>query len=544
VYKDGRKHLDADALSRNPVDFGDLRSDFKNMYKLDVSSPEIIKILSNVDFKLAQREDKKLKPIIDSLINVEDKDSHYESPFSINYSLQNDVLYRINSDENGRLWRLVIPSKLVKPLLDEIHINSMGHLGLAKTWYTIKSRFYWPSMFPILRRYIQGCSKCQFFNRRTIVTPGPMQIMEPPPQPFYRVGIDFIGPFPKTKSHKYEYICVVSDHLTRYIEAWPCRNITAKCAIDVLEKYVIFRHSCPKEIVLDQGTSFTADEFQNFAQKYIVLKFTSPYHPNTNGLVERNNATIKTIISKFVHENHRDWDVYLQKAVFAYNNSKHAVTKYTPFFLLHGHESFLPCDAVFPTVLKYIDDDEPNKREIRINYAVQEAYNNTLNFQRQCKSKFDLSHPPVVFAPGEKVKLANFRAKPGRVRKWLAKWTGPYIVVKHTGPVNCKIYNPNPKAHKQFQVVSVRHLQHYYDEMKLDLNVEYEIDESQLPDDILKPDSDIKCRKPIMNPKSFLSVSEVEKKPSKKPSRTPHNSRRNSEILFPPEIVEESEVES
>jgi len=88
-------------------------------------------------------------------------------------------------------------------------------------------------------------------------------------------------------------------------------------------------------------------------------------------------------------------------------------------------------------------------------------------------------HPPKFFTSGTKVKLANFRGQKDRVRKWLVKWTGPYIVVDMVGPVNCRIFNPDPKAVKPIQVVSISHLQEYHDELESNFDVQDEIDEYQ-----------------------------------------------------------------
>jgi len=105
---------------------------------------------------------------------------------------------------------------------------------------------------------------------------------------------------------------MVVDHLTRYVKAWPTKSNDSKSAIAALEKYIIFRHSCPREILTDRRSSFTSDDFRNFCEKYrIKLLFTAAYKPDTNGVCERHNDVIKSIISKPVNENHTNWDQYI-----------------------------------------------------------------------------------------------------------------------------------------------------------------------------------------------------------------------------------------
>src|SRR5439155_7985884 len=122
--------------------------------------------------------------------------------------------------------------------------------------------------------------------------------------------VDFIGPFPLTHPGRNQYVLVIRDHLTRFMEVLPVKSTASKYAITVLEEYVIYRHSCPKEIVVDQGTSFTSDEFHEFANKYkIDLKFTTPFHPQTNAITERSNSTLKSIVSKYVNDHHKYCDI-------------------------------------------------------------------------------------------------------------------------------------------------------------------------------------------------------------------------------------------
>jgi len=319
-------------------------------------------------------------------------------------------------------------------------------------------------MYAHIRRYINGCQECQFHNKRSTAVPGPMQLVTPPVVPFHRIGVDFIGPFPITKNRNV-YIFVAIDHTTRYMEAWPVSAATTKCATSVLERCIIHRHSCPKEILCDRGSAFTSHEFLKFADKFhIKILYTTSYHPNTNGVTERANSTLKRIVSKFVNDKHKDWDQYVARAAFAMNSTIHSVNLKSPYFLLYGREPCIPCDNQLPTLDDYVDDEDPESHGKRAAAGQKEARMRTIEHQRASKRRFDKNHPDVTYKPGDLVLIANFARTVGKVSKWLSKWYGPFQIVKPMGPINYIVEDLRPDANKILRNVSVRHLKPYYKE--------------------------------------------------------------------------------
>ncbi len=119
--------------------------------------------------------------------------------------------------------------------------------------------------------------------------------------PFERIGMDLIGPLERSaRGHRFALVLV--DYATRYPEAVALRNISAKSVAEALFS-MISRVGIPKEILTDQGTAFMS---RTIRELYGLLGIksvrTSVYHPQTDGLVERFNRTLKTMIRKFVHE--------------------------------------------------------------------------------------------------------------------------------------------------------------------------------------------------------------------------------------------------
>jgi len=457
VYRSGKKHIDADCLSRNPVDpapatdepsigFSDLLCKIDGPYELD--------------FVQLQNDDKNFSKIRNQILTRKENANESNDDDCDEYMIKDDILYKINDNEDGKLWRLCIPSSMRKKVMDEIHVSTIGHLGLLKTYMLLKARYYWPKMYKQLRKYINSCKECQFFNRRGGLVPGPMQLVAPPALAFHRVGIDFQGPYPITKNRN-TYIFVIIDHLTRYVEAWPVKNVTSKCAISILEECVIFKHSCPKEILCDQGSSFTSAEFKEFCKSYhIKLVYTSAFHPNTNGVCERANDTLKRIIAKYVNKNHKDWDRFVTRAAFAVNVSVNSVTGQAPYNMLYGREPFLPCDSALPTIPDELHGNET--RESHMQSQLDDARKNTIASQKKSKERFDKKHIDIKYQPGDLVLVADFTRIVGKVTKWLRKWKGPYEIIESMGPINYIIKDLRLNSRKVLKNVSVRHLKPYY----------------------------------------------------------------------------------
>ena len=112
-------------------------------------------------------------------------------------------------------------------------------------------------------------------------------------------------------------------------------------------------------------------EGRNFESKLIeemckILEMnktrTSPYHPQSDGMVERFNRTLETMLAKYMSKNHEDWDGHLQLVMLAYRSSVHETTKQTPFFMSFGREVRLPVEVMFggseirKTRDEYVDD--------------------------------------------------------------------------------------------------------------------------------------------------------------------------------------------
>lgn len=164
-------------------------------------------------------------------------------------------------------------------------------------------------------------------------------------EPFTRIAMYVVGPLECSKSRN-KYILVICDYATRYPESIPLQSIEAKKIADDLIK-LLARVGIPKEIQTDQGSNFTS---KLLTEIYKLLHIrgitTAPYHPQTDGMIECWNGTLKGMIRKFVDSDLRNWDQLLPYLLLAYGEVPQGSTEFSSFELLYGWKVRVPLDVM------------------------------------------------------------------------------------------------------------------------------------------------------------------------------------------------------
>ena len=164
-------------------------------------------------------------------------------------------------------------------------------------------------------------------------------------EPLERIALDIVGPLPKTRRGN-EYVLIISDYATRYPEAIPIKHFTALSVAEELIE-VFARFGIPKEILTDQGTNFTSQLLKELYHLVGIHQIrTTPYHPQTDGLVERFNRTFKDMLKRVLVESTRDWDQLVPCVLFAYREVPQASTGFSPFELIFGRDVRGPLDVL------------------------------------------------------------------------------------------------------------------------------------------------------------------------------------------------------
>lgn len=424
-YKSGRKHADADCLSRMPLTT--TLCDADNFDHLIASVTPVFP--DKTTFENEQRKDVSLEPLF-----AEARASTLAGRFCVREGL----LYKRTFSATGSRFLLVVPHTLRSSILRAMHDDATsGHLGMTRTLLRTQERFYWPRMRQSVEQYVASCTQCQTHKSVTTAPAGLLQPVTPPSTPFEQVGIDLVGPFPRSAKGN-RWIVVCADYLTRYCETAALPSATAGEVSSFLLHSIILRHGPPRVIISDRGRQFTADVVEELLRMCgSELRHSTPYHPQTNGLTERTNRTLVNMLSMYVASNHKNWDDVLPFITYAFNTAQHETTGHSPFFLLYVRPPRYTLDTIF----SFYDNDDPSLAETLClaEETRRLARLRTIASQDRSKLRYDSKHRHVTYEPGDLVMVWKPIRKRGLSTKLLAHYTGPFVVLERLSAVDYKI---------------------------------------------------------------------------------------------------------
>ena len=264
--------------------------------------------------------------------------------------LKEEILYiRWEPDRPTDQVRLrALISRELRPLvLRHYHDQkTAGHLGIAKTFSKLsRCCFYWPSMRESARRWVRNCRQCQrrkppARSKRAEMVHYQIGV------PMERIAVDVMGPLPVTERGN-RYIVVVGDYFTRWTECYPVPDHTAKTVATKLVDEFVARFGVPLEVHSDQGKEFESEVFKQMCSILGIRKTRcTPYHPRSDGMIERFNRTVEAMLSLWVNKSQTDWDEHLALLAMAYRSAEHETTKETPNTMMLGREVRMPVDLL------------------------------------------------------------------------------------------------------------------------------------------------------------------------------------------------------
>ena len=339
------------------------------------------------------------------------------------------ILWRNRSDTSSRA-QLVVPRSLRDTIFNDSHHTTYGgHFGITHTHTKLQLHYFWPGMSDFIRDRISACHKC--VARKSPVNRHHPMGHVPVSGKFERVAMDLLD-VSVISTKGYKYILVVCDYFTKYTEAYPLKDKTARSVVDALMDVWLPRYGFPLFLHSDQGKEFDNVMIHKLSELLGTVKTkTTPYHPRSDGLVERFNRTLLAMLAMFVSQEHDNWDDLLPFMMLAYNTTVHTSTGYTPYRLVFGDECNLPGNLVHRELRADPPPGDPGTYASWVQQALYESYDEVRAQQQRATHRQKRNYDSKAVARAFPIGCWTLRYyPPARKNKLCSPWIGPYKVVR------------------------------------------------------------------------------------------------------------------
>jgi hypothetical protein len=327
-------------------------------------------------------------------------------------------------------------------VLEQLHNSpTAGHLGVKKTSEKVRKRFYWYRMRKDVQHWIRVCDGCASKKRPFKKFKAPLQLYNVG-EPMERIAIDIMGPFPRsTRGNK--YIMVVGDYFTRWLQAIPLKDQEAVTVADALIEKMISLFGVPLELHTDQGTNFESQLFKETCELLGIRKTrTTAFRPQSDGMIERANQTIKGMLRAYVSANQKDWDKYVPLVMMAYRSAVHEFTGVSPCEMMLGRDIALPIDISLgrpEKESKIPGSDYAYDLAAHMSQIHPLVREHVILASDSMKRNYDQKKHLKVYTRGDAVWLHNNIYKKGVSPKLQSHWQGPYLVTHQLSDVTYRI---------------------------------------------------------------------------------------------------------
>ena len=323
------------AVNVAPITFEGRRTRLKGQrtkqeYQPKLQLPKVT--WSKENLRKCQLDDKMAGPMIKYLEEgtlPADKKREKDIIFtSDQYFIEDSVLYHLLDGKVSSPQRqvdevracLVVPEELKFDVLTSVHGDlCAGHHGTQKTYSDLRLKYYWRGMYTDCKNFVLSCQRCNTRKNPVHPTKAPLQPLSPAATN-ERWAMDIVHMPSTPRGNK--YILTFIEYSSRYVEAFPLPNTQAATIARILVNEICFRYSPPQQLLSDLGSNFLSEIVRETCKLLNIERiYTSPYHPQTDGLLEKFHSTLGKNLSMYVTRDHQNWDLFVRAVCYGYNTS-------------------------------------------------------------------------------------------------------------------------------------------------------------------------------------------------------------------------------
>jgi hypothetical protein len=364
-----------------------------------------------------------------------------------------------------KVHQLVLPQEKRLTVIRSAHDSLWSnHLAVDKTLRRVQAYFFWPEMRSDIDKYIKTCEFCQKKARLLKLDRVPIKAIEYPQIPFSTLNLDLIGPIDPKSSRGHQYILCIIDNFSRWVECVPLKSLTAREVVDSLVS-IFCRIGIPQTLRNDNGVNFVSGLNKELYERLgIKMRCSTPLHPEANGLVERWNQTLKSMLKIILNSDKpRDWDKKLQYLLWSYREVPNCSTGLSPYQMVYGRVGRGPLSVLRDTwslgegqgqerkagnkeYFELLKEDLKMAAELAEKHCMKAQESYVKNYNKCTKEK--------EFAVGDLVLILI----PDSSNKILSQWQGPAVI---TAVLSDHAYRVALESNGSVRSLHANKLRHY-----------------------------------------------------------------------------------
>ena len=467
IHRAGKKNLHADCLSRQPVMPAPPDEDANTEVQVAQisSNPNTINNLLQVEPETTennncsdtisneQLKDQELAPIImylkDGTLPEDIKLASKIVAKATLYAIYNGILYYVGPTQT-ETSRVVVPQQLRQEIMQNYHDGHLaGHFSGPRLYKTLVQRWWWPHIYTDAMSYANNCPQYAIVDgtgrrQKPLLQPIATE------RPFQIIGVDIMELPVTTQGNR--YVIVFQDLFTKWPMVFPTPDQKSERIARLLVEEIVPYFGVPEAVLSDRGTNllyiiFNERHLSTTRNKKLN---TTASHPQCNGVVERFNRTLKSMLRKQAAKFGMQWDKYLSGVLWAYHNTPHSTTGEKPSFLLFGFDCRSPTEAALLPAksLRATNANVSDYREqmvLSLSSARSLAIKTSKEAQRRYKVQYDKTARTSKLRVGDWALVYFPQDEIGKTRKLSQPWHGPYRIISLDDPdvTISKIYFPD-----------------------------------------------------------------------------------------------------